>query len=377
MSNHAPLRILHVLAGLNRGGVETWLMHVLRNIDRDRYQMDFLVHRSGSYDETARSLGARLIPGADPYQPCQFLTRFSDVLRREGTYDVVHSHISFYSGLVMAAAAGASVRVRIAHGHTAVRGETRLTQLRRAPYEASMRAAIRKWATHGIGASNQAAAYLFGPRWEADPRVQLIYCGIGITSFAAIANQPKRVAKAALGIPSERVVLGHVGRFVPLKNHQFLVEVAAELLRRGVDVHLLLVGTGPALPTVQAQVRALGLMERCVFAGGHDNVAPFYRAMDLFMFPSIFEGLPLVTIEAQAAALPMLVSPAVPQEVSVIPGLMRQLPLEAGVAVWVEQAEWLLTSRVPCPTPQEALAVVAASQFGIESSINTLTQIYD
>src|SRR5262249_34791846 len=156
-----PIRIAHVLGCMNRGGVETWLMNVLRNIDREHYHFIFIVHTrdEAAYDREIADLGSEVVPCLDPHNPVLYWNRLRDVLRQHGPVDVVHSHVYFYSGWVSMIAQQCGVPVRIAHSHTA-----RVTPrtIQRRLYEILSRAMIRTFATHKIGISSSAAKALFG-----------------------------------------------------------------------------------------------------------------------------------------------------------------------------------------------------------------------
>ena len=366
---HSPERprVLHVLGSLNRGGVETWLLHVLRNT-RENWSTEFLLHRRdpGAYDPEACALGAVLHYSPSPKNPTSYTRGLQNMLYMQGPYDAVHSHVHFYSGVVLRAAALAGVSVRIAHSHTTEPPQTR-------GYGALMRRWIQRHATHCLAISAAAAEVLFGGRWCTDTRAEIHEPGLDFRPFAEL---PARAhAKQALGLPQDRVVIGHVGRFVKVKNHAFLVSTLAELVRFGVNAHLLLVGSGPLEADVREQIAASGLGDRCTLAGAHNDITRFYAALDLFVFPSLWEGLGLATLEAQAAGVPVLASHAVPAEASVIPGLMHYLSLDEGPAGWARAAQHTLTFSARRDR-QWSAGLMARSRFGIERSVRELARIY-
>lgn len=372
----APVRILHVVGALNRGGVETWLMHVLRHIDRNRFRMDFLVHTAqpAAYDDEARALGARIIPCLSPAQPLQYGRRFKQILRQHGPYDVLHSHVHHFSGYTLRLAAQAGVPARVAHSHNdTVAAESAASPARRA-YLALMKRWVQHYATTGLACSKLAAAALFGPTWEQNQRLRLLYYGIDLTPFRAPVDPA--ACRAELGLPPDALVIGHVGRFVPQKNHTFLIEIAAETVRREPRARFLLVGDGPLRPDIERRVQAAGLSDHIIFAGLRADVPRLMRgAMDVFILPSQYEGLGLVLIEAQAAGLPCLYSDVIPPEVDAIPALTRRLPLDAPPAAWAAAVLATLAQR-PSITPAAALAQIEASPFTIEQSVRALETVY-
>jgi len=200
------VRVLHVLGQLNRGGVETWLMNVLRSIDRSAFRMDFLVQRTepGAYDDEARQLGSDVIPCPAP-DPLTFARNFRRVLRQRGPYDVVHSHVHAYSGWVLRLAAKEGVPVRIAHSHTDRSNVESERTLRRRAYRALMGHLIRRHATAGIGISEAATSSFYGQGWRRDPRWRVLYYGM---DFSRIRGPHDRAAiRAELGLPPDAMVI--------------------------------------------------------------------------------------------------------------------------------------------------------------------------
>jgi len=374
--SEGPIRILHVLGGMVRGGVETWLMHILRHIDREHFRMDFLVHTTQpcAYDDEIRALGSQIIPCLDPPRPWLYAHNFKRILREHGPYDIVHSHVHHYSGYVLRLAQQAGVPVRMAHSHNDTSPVEAGAGLMRRGYLTLMKRWIAQHATVGLAASRLAAADLFGPVWEADPRWQILYYGIDLTPFQGYIN-PVAV-RAELNIPAEVFVMGHVGRFAEQKNHAFLVDIVIEVAKREPRTRLLLVGDGSLRPAIEQKVAQADLTDRVIFAGLRADVPRLMRGvMDVFVLPSFYEGLPLVGIEAQAAGLPVILSDAITEEVDRVRPLVQRLSLSQPASAW---AEAILTMRdaAPAITQQEALAVIEKSSFNIQTSVKSLAEVY-
>ena len=252
-----PIRILHVVGGMNRGGLETWLMHVLRNIDREQYRMDFLVHGNTPlpYDAEIREMGSRIIPCPHPSRPWRYDRHFTRAVRAFGPYDIVHSHVHHFSGMVLRLARREGVLIRIAHSHNDTSPVDRRAGLPRRLYLRLMERWIARHATLGLACSPEAAVSLFGPRWGQDPTRRILYYGIDLTPFTIPAD--RAAVRRELGLPERSFVVGHVGRFFPQKNHEFLLEIGAELAQVEPDVRLLLVGDG-APPSYAGAGRRVG-----------------------------------------------------------------------------------------------------------------------
>lgn len=371
----ATTRILHVNTGMDRGGVETWLVHVLRHIDRNRFRMDFLTQAPGpfAYNDEIRSRGGRILPGPGRYPLGAFARGFARALRDFGPYDVVHSHLHHYTGFVLRLAHRHGVAVRIAHSHRDVSpGEARAGLAGRV-----RRALMARWidrhATIGLAASRVAGAALFGSGWGRDPRWRTLYCGIDLAPFHAPVD--RAAVRAGLGLPPDAFVIGHVGRFHPQKNHPFLVEVAAGVFERLPRARLLLVGGGALRPETERRVAAAGLGNRVIFAGVRDDIPLLMKgAMDVFLLPSLYEGLPLVLFEAQAAGLPCVLSDTVSDEADVAAGMIQRLSLEAPVERWVRAV--LRAGDTPEGERSRALAAVGKSPFNILHGVAELERIY-
>ena len=376
----SPIRILHALGSLNRGGIETWLMHVLRHIDRDRFHMDFLVHTDtpAAYDEEVRALGSRIIPCRPtglrrPWSYATYSRRLTSILNEYGPYDVVHGHMQELSGYFLRAGERSGVNVRIAHSHNGVPPAQRQPGILRRVYGKWMGRQIDRYATHGLACSDVAARSMYGESWQSDSRWRILHYGIDPTPFAQRVVA-KRM-RSELGIPDGARVAGHVGRFVEQKNHAFLVEVIAASVELAPNICFLLVGEGPLRPQIEQVIRDRNLARNVVFTGARSDVPHLMlSAMDIFVFPSLWEGLGIVVLEAQAAGLPALVSEYVPQECAVIPGQVEHLQLGDGPKSWAQSIVRLLDRE---PLDQAvALASVSSSGFTVERSTRALQDVY-
>jgi glycosyltransferase involved in cell wall biosynthesis len=376
LSQPRPIRILHVVGGMNRGGTETWLMNILRNIDRDRFRMDFLVHTTQpcAYDDEIRDLGSQIIPCLYPSKPGLYARNFKRILHEHGPYDTVHSHVHHFSGYVLRLAQQADVPVRIAHSHLDTSQLDAKAGLLRRGYLKLMKRWIARHATIGLAASRKAGVALFGSNWDTDPSRQILYCSIDLTPFQKFVD-PVSV-RTELGIPPDAFVIGHVGRFDEQKNHLFLVEIAAEVAKQEPKMRLLLVGDGPLRSEIEQKVVRLDLATRTVFAGVRPDVPRLMlSAMDVFLFPSLYEGLGLVLIEAQAAGLPCIFSDLVPEEADLVKSLIRRFSLSEPPSVW---ADAILAERSAgaAITQEHSLAIVEKLPFNIAIGLKDLVRTY-
>jgi len=368
------IRILHIVSGMDTGGVETWLMHVLRRIDRARFQFDFLTHTNKHcfYDDEIRSLGCRIICCMSSSRLWSYARNFRSILKEHGPYDVVHSHVHHFSGFTLMLARYFGVPKRIAHSHS----DTSLNDGRagfwRKFYLRSTKWLIRRNATIGLACSSQAATNLFGKDWNNNSRWRVLYCGIDLDPFESLVDRVE--VRQELGIPSDAFVLGHVGRFTEEKNHDFLLDIFEEVIRREPNAYLLLVGDGPLRKAIEQKAQRLNLIGKIRFAGVRPDVPRLMLgAMDVFVFPSHHEGLPLVLVESQAAGLPAVISEAVPVEAIVIPGLIKTLSLKDGVAIWAQAVANSMNFRQHSSESQQ---LVSNSRFNVIHSATELCNVY-
>lgn len=333
-----PLRVLHLTGTLDRGGIESWLVNLLGEVRPAEARMDVLVvspgPRPGDLDPLVWGLGGRVFHAPSTRQPLAFLAALWRHLREHGPYDVVHSHIHHLGGLALCAARLAGVPVRVATSHSDTRREDAAAGRGRRLYLRVMRAALRAGVTHRLAVSPEAAAALFGPRGP-EGSIRLVTLGVNLDAVRR-ARGEAQATRHELGLPPGEPVIGHVGQFRPEKNHLFLLDVFAAYLERHGPAHLLLVGDGGERPHIGARVQELGLEGRVHLPGSRPDVPRLLWAMDVFVFPSRYEGLSLALLEAQAAGLPAVVSREVPLDRRMRLETVEVLGLTQGPEVWAD-----------------------------------------
>lgn len=372
----SPIRILHVVGVMDRGGAETWLMNVLRNIDRARFRMDFLVHtqKPGAYDSEIRALGSEVIPCLDPSRPWTYARRFRRTLQHRAPYDAVHSHVHHYSGFVLRLAQRQGVPVRIAHSHNDTSHLDQASGIARRQYLNLTKRWIARYATHRLACSDKAGAALFGHGLRPESPWVTHRCSIDLTPFQG-QSDPQNM-RCQLGIPPETMVIGHVGRFAEQKNHGFLIDVVEELISRRPDACFLLIGDGPLRASIEDNVRVRNLSHAVRFLGVRSDVAQLMmNAMDVLLLPSLYEGLPVVLIEAQAAGLPCVISDVVTPEADIVPPLMRRLSLSDPPGRWAEAIIAAHDIRFTVPRSQ-ALVEVRRSPYNLGQAMPDLERLY-
>lgn len=315
-----PIRVLHCVAGLGRGGYETFLMNVYRHIDRTKVQFDFLYSFDGVFVEEIKGLGGRVyqIPFITQKGPFVYHRAVQDFFKAHpGEYKIVHSHMDKFSGLILECAREAGVPVRIAHSHSTKNEGGLAFQLVKDYYGKR----VLPNCTEKMACSTAAYRWLFG-REDAPFVVQN---GIDTEAFTNRDNRDRN-----------RFTVVNVARFTQPKNHGFLLDIFAELYRLDDTARLVLAGTGALLEPTRKKTKALGLEAAVTFLGDCNDVAQLLTTADVLCMPSLFEGLGISLVEAQAAGVPCVVSDRVPREAD-ITGTVTFLPLEASPRVWAEE----------------------------------------
>ena len=323
-----PIRVLQVVTYMGRGGLETMLMNYYRNIDRDKVQFDFLTHRDErwDYDDEIESLGGKIyhLPKLNPFSK-SYLNALDKFFKEHKEYQIVHCHAYTIGYFCLKAAKKAGIPVRIAHSHN---NET-VHDIKYLP-KLFMQRLFTLNATDLFACSEEAGKYLF-----KDKPFRVLKNAIDSQQFIANENT-RREVRQELGLENKFVV-GHVGRLHPQKNHDFLIDVFVEIKKKKSDAELILIGTGPLEEKVRSKVADKGLTESVQFLGNRKDMNRIYQAMDVFVFPSLFEGLGIVAIEAQAAGVPIVCSEGLPPETDITP-IYRKLMLSDGTEKWAEVA---------------------------------------
>lgn len=298
-----PLRILHVVGGMNRGGVETWLMHILRSVDRRDCSMDFLVHtdRPCAYDDEIRELGATVDHCERPDRPWAYTRNFRRIIRERGPFDVVHSHVYLFSGFVLRLAKRLHIPGRIAHIYPAF--DSRRPSSFRRLYRSLMEACIRRNSTHLISCSRHSLGrFLENGRFQ-NLNADVIY---PLTKEYKPWNEQmdRNEVRRRFGLPTDCPIVIYVARFAPHKNHAQMVRVADLLRDRGTNAHFVMVGSHGDLLDHFVQLSAarddLSVLRNVA------DVSELLSSSDVFFFPTRDEGFGIVAAEAAAAGLPIV-----------------------------------------------------------------------
>lgn len=302
LSQRRPVKILNIFGRMGRGGAEMRTLELMRRLDPNVYQLDFCVLSglAGELDAEIQSLGGKVLP-------CRlgilFPWRFKKLIKN-GEYDIIHSHVAFFSGLILGLAKSVGVRGRIAHFRSTLASTL---SFRRKIQNVFMGYMVNHYATKIIAVGKGVMLRCWGNDWDKDPRKLIIYDGCDHTHFLGMSSSDLR--KKLELTPEHRVVI-HVGRFDPPKNHERLIEIFYELFKKEPMARLVLLGRGgnEIERRIQTRITELNLKNRIFIVGEQSNVHEWMAAADLLLFPSLWEGLPGVVLEACAAGIPVVAS---------------------------------------------------------------------
>ena len=329
-----PIRVAQIIGKWVGGGVEAVVMNYYRHIDKSKIQFDFICDNDSTnipYDEI-ESMGGKviLIP---PYQKMFKYHKELKKVLKDGNYKIVHSHINALSVFSLFAAKRAKVPVRIAHSHST----TNKKEWKKNLVKQVLRPFSKLYATNYMACSELAGRWLFGNKTFNKGKVYILNNAIELDKFMYDRNI--RIEKRKeLGINNNTLVIGHVGRFVEQKNHRFLIDIFSEIKKKNNDSVLLLIGQGPLMDEMKDKVKTLGLDSAVKFLGQRSDVNELYNVMDLFLFPSLYEGLGMVLIEAQTNGLFCLASTEVPKIAKVIDNV-KFISLKENASTWCSNIE--------------------------------------
>lgn len=357
------IRVLQITSKLFRGGAESFIMNVYRNIDHNRFQFDFLVFHSEReyYEEEITRFGGNVYH-VPVMEGMNFLNRkkmIDDFFKSHHNYDAVHCHMEALGNECLSAAEKFGIPCRISHSHIA-------------SFEHNLRGCAKrlfglnfgKHATLRLACSTLAGQYMYGKK-------SFVVLKNGIDANRFCFDEEKRALfRKENHLSEEEYVIGHVGRFELMKNHRFLIDVFSKMLSQGFSGKLVLAGDGSLRSEVERQVHSLGIDQSVVFLGVIDNMDSFYSGIDIFVMPSLFEGLPFSAIEAQCAGLPCVLANTISEECK-LSSHVQYLPLDAGGQTWATEIMKIRKNRY------DGISLIRSSGYDIHDVVSVLEMYYE
>jgi glycosyltransferase involved in cell wall biosynthesis len=339
MMGKEPIRVLQIVGRMDRGGIETMIMNLYRNIDRDKVQFDFLAHygREAAYNDEIRAMGGRIyeMPALKNeshvyyWRLFQYISALKKFFKEHKEYKIIHGHMTNTASIYMPIAKKNGVTCRIAHSHN-THGKSGMlgyvTNLLQKP--------IYKNATDWFACSKAAAKWFYPAEDVAAGRVTVVPNAVDAQKFRFNVDTRQKM-RQQLGV-EDKLVIGCVARFRPEKNHAFLLDVLKEVLKTRENAVLLFAGDGPCEEETKAKAADMGLQEKVIFLGMRSDIPDVMQAMDVFTLASLWEGLPVVGIEAQASGLHCIVSDGVTDEMNAI-DMVEYISLQAPISEWADR----------------------------------------
>lgn len=324
-------KVLHIVGSMNTGGTETMLMNIYRKIDRDIIQFDFLdfSQEEAYYDKEIKELGGKVIKISNS----KSVREISNVIKNNGPYKVVHAHTLFNCGFAMIAAKVNNIDVRISHSHTNLDDESRLV---RKIYIKLMRKVINRYSTKLLACSSVAGNYLFGNISLNSDKYSYFPNLVDYESMMKPDRYQVEIFKKNNNL-NNCIVIGNIGTLKPSKNQEFLLKIVKVLKERHINVKLIIVGDGELRNRLVEITQKYNIFNDVVFTGVRKDINNMLSCMDVFVLPSIYEGLGLVLLEAQASGLPCLVSEAIQEEADLGLGLVEKLNLSDNEILWADK----------------------------------------
>lgn len=362
-----PIRILQVFGALNRGGAESMIMNIYRNMDTSKIQFDFVIHTKEKCDFTEEIIklggGIYSVPAYTGLNHFVYKKAWKKFFREHPEYKIVHGHMRSTGAIYMKIAKKYGIKT-IAHSHSTASRGNRLDQL----VKNLMQIPIRYIADYLFACSNEAGKWLFGKGVLEKDNYRVIKNAIETKKYV-FNEEIRNDMRKKLGV-EDKFVVGHVGSFTYPKNHRFLIDVFYKIQEKNKDSVLLLVGDGQLRRDIEIKIDKLGIKDKVVLTGVRPNVNDYTQAMDCFVFPSLWEGLPVTVIEAQAAGLTCFISDRITPEVNITP-YVHSISLNEAAELWADQ----ILSRKEIHR-FKAEDYIIKSGFDVKSSIEELTAFY-
>lgn len=368
-----PIRVLQIVGRMDRGGIENFIMNVYRNIDREKVQFDFLCHygREAAFNDEIRAMGGRIyeMPAIRDETHVYYWKLFAYIgalnkfFKEHKEYKIIHGQMTNTASIYMPIAKRHGVTTRIAHSHNS-HGKVGMlgvvTDILKKP--------VYRYATDLFACSEAAAKYFYPESYIKAGKVKIVPNAVDAGRFRFNPEKRKQM-RAEFGV-GDKLVIGCVGRFRTEKNQAFLLNVLKEALKTEPTTVLLFAGDGPLEDTCKQKADEMGIADKCIFLGMRSDIPDVMQAMDVLAMPSLFEGLPVTGIEAQAGGLPIIASSGIPEEMNAI-NMVEFVALDAGEKVWADKLiENAKNTRV------DTLETIKAAGYDIHTTAAWLQEFY-
>lgn len=361
-----PIRILQVFAEMNRGGAETMIMNLYRHIDRKKIQFDFVVHteKKCAFDDEIGRLGGRIyrVPRYSGKNHFSYKKAWEELFIKHPEYKIVHGHVRSTASIYLWVAKKFNL-ITISHSHSTSSGSGIPAVVKNL-----MQFPIRYVSDYFLACSEAAGKWLFGEKIVKSKRFYVLNNAIDTKRFQ-FNNEVRDRIRKEFHIAG-KFVMGHIGRFHPTKNHTFIIDIFKNVHRNNQDSVLLLVGDGDLKESIQSKVQQENLEDSVIFAGVRSDVPDIFQGMDLFLFPSLYEGLGIAVIEAQSAGLNCIVSNQIPNE-AILTDLVEKVSLSDKTYIWSNKVIDKMVYR-----RKDTIELIKSAGYDIEDTTEWLENFY-
>jgi len=365
-------RVLQIFGKLGRGGLESFVMNLYRVTDKTQIQFDFLLTSpGGEYEVEAKALGARIFYSKSRALGLRQYKKDLDFFfaKHIGEFQAVHLHASSLSSIEpLVYAKKYNVPIRIIHSHSSSVKRNLKFRLFHQVSHLINKTRIKSLATHYFGCSDKALDWMYAYTGIRSKAI-MINNGIETSKFAFNIHTRNEV-RNEFGLTNQFVV-GHIGSFIHVKNHSFLIKLFRELLKDIPDAKLILIGDGELRDAIIRQIHSYGIENKVILTGSRGDINRLLQAMDLLIMPSFFEGLPVSLVEAQCAGLPIFASDTISKDVAITPNITF-LSLKEDLSVWIESIKKIHKEIVR----QDSTEYIVNAGFDINQTVSFVCDIY-
>ncbi len=361
------IKILMVFDSLGRGGSQAYAMSILKNIDRSRFSVDFVESHvmAGGYDNEILELGSKIwiLPRFKVYNIISYYKAWRDFLSLN-KYDIIHGHISNSAGIYLRIARKFGCKT-IVHSHSAGYRGNIIEKFGKSLFAKLAKSSADLW----FSCSALASIRLYGKDYAKYSKHYILPNAICVSDYK-FDNLVRDSIRKQFNVSSDTKLYGHIGSFTPPKNHVFLIQIFAKICKFENNAKLMLCGDGPLRNEIEMLIKSLGIEDKVIFTGVVSMIYRYLMAMDIMLFPSIFEGLPISVIEAQVTGVPVLYSDVITKEVA-LTDLAQRMSLSENALAWAKRAMTIYNTD-----KMRAYVTIEKSAFNMEFSIKQLESLY-
>ena len=361
------IKVLHVLGGLDAGGAETFVMNIYRNIDKEKFQFDFVVHNKEKkfYIDEIHSLGGKVfcVPRYRIYNHFEYVRKWKDFFKKHTEYHIVHCHVRSTASIILKIAKKYGIKT-ICHSHSTSNGGG-ISALIKNLYQKE----IVNYADYLFGCSEKSIEWLYGKEYLKNKNCFVINNAIDTKRFLYDKSVSNKIKKE-FGL-EKKFIIGQIGRLSTVKNHIFSIKLLNEYLKVNKSAFLLIVGSGPLKENLVKEIKRLKLENNVLILSERSDVNEIIQCFDIFLMPSLYEGLPLSLVEAQAASLPCIISDNV-RDGKLIKELIEQIPLDNNYQMWIKAIEKKKNNK-----KIDRMKEIKAMNFDIDENVKWLEKFYE